>query len=60
VDTLIHYPIAPHKQEAYAEWNHQEFPITERIHSEVLSLPISPAMTEGEVEDTVTVINNYC
>lgn len=54
VQTLIHYPIPPHKQNAYVEWNARSFPFTEQIHDEVLSLPIGPTMS---VEDAKTVIN---
>ena len=49
IETLIHYPIPPHKQKAYEAWNDLSFPITEKLHQEVLSLPISPVMTEDEV-----------
>ena len=56
IQTLIHYPIPPHKQECYKEWNSQSHPITEQIHNEVLSLPISPVMTEEEVERVVAAI----
>ena len=59
IQTLIHYPIPPNKQLAYKEWNELSFPITEKIHREVLSLPISPVMTDSEVEKVVTVINHY-
>lgn len=59
VQTLIHYPIPPHKQYAYAEYNSFSYPLTELIHDEVLSLPISPVMTLEEVELVVTVLNNY-
>ena len=59
IQTLIHYPIAPHKQLAYQEWNHLHLPITEQIHNEVLSLPISPVMSQKEVETVVEVINAY-
>jgi dTDP-4-amino-4,6-dideoxygalactose transaminase len=47
VQTVIHYPIPPHKQERYKEWNELSFPITELIHEEELSLPMSPVMTES-------------
>jgi dTDP-4-amino-4,6-dideoxygalactose transaminase len=60
VQTLIHYPIPPHKQKAYKEWNGFSFPVTEQIHREVLSLPISPVMPEGQVIKVVEVINNMC
>ena len=59
IQTLIHYPIPPHKQLAYKEWNYLNLPITETIHKEVLSLPISPVITEEEVIRVVDVINNW-
>ncbi len=59
VQTLIHYPIPPHKQNAYKEWNHMSFPITEQIHQEVLSLPISPVMNNQEVQTIVKTINSF-
>ncbi len=59
VQTLIHYPIPPHKQKAYKFWNHLSFPLTEQIHQEVLSLPISPVMTEEEVNQVIEKVNNF-
>ena len=59
VPTLIHYPIPPHKQEAYKELSNLSFPITEKIHEEVLSLPISPVMTDEDVAGIIQVINYY-
>lgn len=59
VQTIIHYPIPPHKQECYKEWNNLSFPITEQIHDEELSLPMSPVMTEKEVQRVVEVINEF-
>lgn len=59
IQTLIHYPIPPHKQLAYKGWNELSFPITEKIHREVLSLPISPVMLEKEVVKAVEVINKF-
>lgn len=59
IQTLIHYPIPPHKQMAYKEWNELRFPITEKIHEEVLSLPISPVMSEEETIMVVKIISNY-
>ncbi len=59
IQTLIHYPIPPHKQQAYAEWNDRSFPITERIHREILSLPISPVMTDDEVKQVIDVVNGF-
>ena len=59
VGTVIHYPIAPHKQECYKEWNGMSFPITERIANEELSLPIGPAITLEEVATVVKLINDF-
>lgn len=59
VQTLIHYPIPPHQQKAYKEWNELSFPITEKIHAEVLSLPISPVLTHEEVDAVIKALNNY-
>jgi dTDP-4-amino-4,6-dideoxygalactose transaminase len=59
IETLIHYPIPPHKQQAYKEWNDLSFPITEQIHREVLSLPMSPVLTEEEINSIINVLNNY-
>lgn len=59
IQTIIHYPIPPHKQECYKEWNHLSFPITEQIHDEELSIPMSPVMTEEEVKAVVNVLNNW-
>ncbi|MDC0909161.1 DegT/DnrJ/EryC1/StrS family aminotransferase [Flavobacteriales bacterium] len=59
VHTLIHYPIPPHKQEAYAAFNGLSYPITEQIHEEVLSLPLSGAMTKEENEEVVLNLNNF-
>lgn len=59
VQTLIHYPTPPHKQEAYSEYAHLVFPITEKIHREVVSLPISPVMEQDHVSKVVEVINAY-
>jgi len=59
VETLIHYPIPPHKQAAYKGWNSLSLPITEKIHNEVLSLPISPVMKDDEVQIVTDLINAY-
>ena len=59
VQTLIHYPIPPNKQLAYKEMNHLDYPITNEIHNEVLSLPISPVMTEDDVQKIITILNNF-
>jgi dTDP-4-amino-4,6-dideoxygalactose transaminase len=59
IETMIHYPIPPHKQNAFETWNDLSFPITEKIHGEVLSLPISPIMTEDEVSFVISILNKY-
>ena len=59
VQTIIHYPIPPHKQECYKEWNILSFPITEQIHNEELSLPMSPVVQKEDVERVVDVSNKY-
>ena len=59
VGTVIHYPIAPHKQECYKQWNQMSFPITERIADEELSLPIGPAISMKEVTEVVRLINQF-
>ncbi len=59
VQTLIHYPIPPHKQEAYSKWNDLSFPITEKVHKEVLSLPISGVLSNTEMQAIVEACNKY-
>lgn len=59
IQTIIHYPIPPHKQECYKLWNNLSYPITEEIHKSVLSLPISPVMSDDEVKKVVEIINEY-
>ena len=59
IGTVIHYPIAPHKQECYKELNHICLPITERIANEELSLPIGPAIKMEEVAEVVRLINQF-
>jgi dTDP-4-amino-4,6-dideoxygalactose transaminase len=59
IQTLIHYPIPPHKQLAYREWNDLVFSITEKIHNEVLSLPIGPVMSDKDVSKIIDVVNLY-
>ena len=59
IQTLIHYPIPPHKQECYREWNLQSYPITELIHKQELSLPISPVMLQDELIDIVRIVNDF-
>jgi dTDP-4-amino-4,6-dideoxygalactose transaminase len=59
IQTLIHYPVPPHKQLAFREWNHRNLPITEKISNEVLSLPISPVLTWQEAKEVVGAINSF-
>lgn len=59
VQTLIHYPIAPHKQQALSTLEHGPLPITQRIHNEELSLPISPIMTMEEAEYVIRLLNKF-
>jgi dTDP-4-amino-4,6-dideoxygalactose transaminase len=59
VETLIHYPIPIHKQRAYPEWNEESFPVTEKIHREVISLPISPILSLEDAKKISSVINQF-
>jgi dTDP-4-amino-4,6-dideoxygalactose transaminase len=57
IQTLIHYPKPPHHQQAYAEWKNMSLPVTERIHAEVLSLPLWPGISEKALESVVEAVN---
>lgn len=59
IQTLIHYPIPPHQQQAYAEWNAQSYPLTEAMHREVLSLPMGPTLSEGEALQVAAAVNGF-
>ncbi|PJE53316.1 DegT/DnrJ/EryC1/StrS family aminotransferase [Marinomonas sp. BSi20584] len=59
IQTLIHYPIAVHKQQAYLEFQDQSLPITELLHEEVISIPISPIMTDAEVSFVIEILNKF-
>jgi dTDP-4-amino-4,6-dideoxygalactose transaminase len=59
IQTAIHYPIPPHQQPAYSEWNNMSYPITEIIHEQILSLPISPVHTKEQVLYVAEVINQH-
>ena len=59
IQTVIHYPIPPHRQPAYTEWHGLDFPITEKIHETIISLPISPVMTDAEVAEVVAAVNRF-
>ncbi|WP_214847326.1 DegT/DnrJ/EryC1/StrS family aminotransferase [Exiguobacterium sp. s193] len=59
IETMIHYPIPPHKQLAYEELNKEEYKITEKIHKKIVSIPLNPNLSELEVSKIVNVINRY-
>jgi len=59
IQTLIHYPVPPHKQKAYKGWNNESYPISEQIHNEVLSLPISGIQSLEDIKEIVRVINEF-
>jgi dTDP-4-amino-4,6-dideoxygalactose transaminase len=59
VETLIHYPIAPHQQNCYREYAHLSLPITERMHRTELSLPIGPFMAQDEVRMVIEAVNDF-
>lgn len=59
VQTLVHYPLAPHKQKAYKEYNELFLPITEAIHDEVLSIPLDPTMSIDNINHVINVLNSY-
>ena len=59
IETLIHYPIPPHQQACYREWNHRSFPISEKIHAQELSIPMNQAISTEEAEAVVTALNSF-
>ena len=59
VQAMIHYPIPPHQQRAYGSWNTQIHPVTEAIHQHILSLPISPVMTDEQVQKVIKACNDF-
>lgn len=59
VESQIHYPIPPHKQKCYADWNSLSLPITEQIHAQELSIPCNPAMTKEEADVIVDLLNQF-
>lgn len=59
IQTLIHYPIPPHKQPAYHEWNGESYPITEEIHNTIISLPLYPGMPEADIARVVDACNTF-
>jgi dTDP-4-amino-4,6-dideoxygalactose transaminase len=58
VQTLIHYPLPPHKQDAYHEWANESYPLTEQIHSEVLSLPMGPMVENLHLDAVSKAVNS--
>ena len=59
IQTIVHYPIPPHKQDAYKDFASLNLPVTEKIHNEVLSIPVSPVMDWEEVIEVVRVLNEF-
>jgi dTDP-4-amino-4,6-dideoxygalactose transaminase len=59
IQTLIHYPIPPHKQECYKEWNDNNYPITEKIHEQELSIPMNQVISMGDAKVVVRVLNAF-
>lgn len=59
IDTLIHYPIPPHQQQAYSDYQNLSFPLTETIHQEVVSLPMGPTMAMAQVADVISAVNAF-
>ncbi len=59
IQTLIHYPIPPHQQEAYKEWNKLSFPISEQIHNEVVSLPMGSFLNHNQLQTIVSALNDF-
>ena len=59
IQTLIHYPIPPHKQECYKEWSHRSYPITEKIHAQELSIPMNQVVSLAEAGFVVEFLNSF-
>ncbi|MGI6223428.1 MAG: DegT/DnrJ/EryC1/StrS family aminotransferase [Prevotella sp.] len=59
IGTIVHYPIPPHKQQCYSQWNGLSLPVTERIANTELSIPCNPALTDREVEHIIEAINRF-
>lgn len=60
IETLIHYPIPIHQQQAYSEWRFRSYPITEQIHREILSIPLNPSVTDEQAYEIVDALNEWC
>lgn len=59
IGTNIHYPIPPHKQECYKEWNELSFPVTEKIHNTELSIPMSPCLSDEQIQYVIDCLNEW-
>jgi len=59
IQTLIHYPIPPHRQKSYVQYNHLHLPVTELIHNQVLSIPISSVLTDDEMKEITNALNTF-
>ena len=59
IHTMVHYPVPPHRQEAFREWHARSYPITEKIHREILSLPMSSALTPEQVNHVIQVAHEW-
>ena len=59
IQTMIHYPIPPHKQRAFSKWNNLKLPVTELIHNSVLSIPVSPVMTKKDILHIINAVNDF-
>ena len=59
IGTNIHYPIPPHKQECYQEWNSISLPVTEKIHAQELSLPMSPCLNNQQIQRVIDTLNKF-
>lgn len=59
IQTLIHYPIPPHKQQAYQQYANMQLPLTEQIHQQVLSIPLDPTMSDEAVKQVIAAMNEF-
>ena len=59
VQTMVHYPIPPHQQKAFTEWNEKSFPLTEILHQEVISLPMHPLLNDDSIEHIIKTVNGF-
>ena len=59
IGTLVHYPVPPHRQPAYAEWRERSYPLTEQIHDTSISLPLYPGMPESHIDEVIQRCNAW-